>query len=68
MFFQKIVWLKSRGITKKLCKDESGMIPILLIIDLEVNNYIFCPNLCLKEVGLTGQKKLNDLTATVWKP
>lgn len=44
------------------------MIPILLIIDLEVNNYIFYPNLCLKEVGLTGQKKLNDQTATLGKP
>ena len=45
------------------------MIPILLIIDLEVNNnYIFCPNLCLKEVDLTGQKKLNDQTATLGKP
>ena len=44
------------------------MIPILLIIDLEVNNYIFCPNLCLKEVCLTGQKKLNDQTATLGKP
>ena len=44
------------------------MIPILLIIDLEVNNYIFCPNFCLKEVDLTGQKKLNDLMAKVWKP
>ena len=44
------------------------MIPILLIIDLEVNNYIFCPNLCLKEVGLIGQKKLNDQTATLGKP
>ena len=44
------------------------MIPILLIIDLEVNNYIFYPNLCLKEVGLTGQKKLNDLTSNVGKP
>ena len=44
------------------------MIPIFLIIDLEVNNYIFYPNLCLKEVGLTGQKKLNDLMATIGKP
>ena len=44
------------------------MIPILLIIDLEVNNYIFCPNLCLKEVDLTGQKKLTDLMATIGKP
>ena len=44
------------------------MIPIFLIIDLEVNNYIFYPDLCLKGVDLTGQKKLNDLTATVWKP
>ena len=44
------------------------MIPILFIIDLEVNKNIFCPNLCLKEVGLTVQKKLNDQTATLGKP
>ena len=44
------------------------MIPILLIIDLEGNNFIFYTNCCLKEADLTGQKKLNDLTATVGKP
>ena len=53
---------------KKLCRAESGMICIRLIIDLEGNNYIFYTNLCLKEVDLTGQKKLNDLMATIGKP
>ena len=43
------------------------MISIRLIIDLEGNNYIFFTNLCLKEVDLTGQKKLNDLMATIGK-
>ena len=43
-------------------------IPIRLIIDLEGNNYIFHPNFCLKEVDLTGQKKLNDLIVNERKP
>ena len=42
--------------------------PIRLIIDLEGNNYIFHPNFCLKEVDLTGQKKLNDLNINLGKP
>ena len=47
---------------------ESGVIHIRLIIYLEVNNYIFHPNLCLKEADLNGQKKLNDLIVNVVKP